>query len=365
MIFENWIYKLRCLHGKMHEFRIGFQNNRPLRYYLGNVFSRKVVVIGTPSHTNIGDSAIVLAEIDFLKHCGYSSEQIKELTVDEVNNPDFGFITDYIRAMTRCSVAWHGGGNLGDQWIFEERFRRRAMEVLKKKKMVIFPQTIFYSNTEKGKIEEERSVQYYNNCKNLLMVARERQSEAIMKHLYESPQIMLAPDIVLSATMDQFGAVLERRKGVLFCIRQDTEKAVSESVWNSLRDLVVSMSKIIRYTDMYSDCQVTKKNRAECVRKKMQEFCSAELVITDRLHAMVFSALTGTPCIAFSNNNHKVKGTYEWISYLPYIRYAERIEDAERYIPELLKMKDCKFDNTPLKPYYDKLAEVVKEKCRR
>ena len=71
-----------------------------------------------------------------------------------------------------------------------------------------------------------------------------------------------------------------------------------------------------------------------------------------------------TPCIAFSNNNHKVKGTYDWIRYLPYIKYAETIEEAEGYIPELLAMKNCRFDNTPLLPYFEKLKEVVIEVCR-
>ena len=75
---------------------------------------------------------------------------------------------------------------------------------------------------------------------------------------------------------------------------------------------------------------------------------------------MIFAALTGTPCIVFSNYNHKVKGTYEWISYLPYVKYAETAEEAILYIPELLQMKNCHYDSTPLKPYFEKLAEIVK-----
>ena len=75
---------------------------------------------------------------------------------------------------------------------------------------------------------------------------------------------------------------------------------------------------------------------------------------------IVISAVTGTPCIAFSNYTHKVKGTYQWIKYLPYIRYAETTEEAIGYIPELLGMEHCRFDNSPLQPYYEKLAEAVR-----
>jgi pyruvyl transferase EpsI len=110
---------------------------------------------------------------------------------------------------------------------------------------------------------------------------------------------------------------------------------------------------------MYSECPITKENRDECVRKKMQEFCGAKLVITDRLHGMVFSAITGTPCIVFSNSNHKVKGTYDWISYLPYISYVDTAEQAKEAITKLLDMKDCFYDNEPLKPYFENLAKVV------
>ena len=95
----------------------------------------------------------------------------------------------------------------------------------------------------------------------------------------------------------------------------------------------------------------------------MQEFCGAELLITDRLHGMVFAALTGTPCIVFSNYNHKVKGTYEWIKYLPYIRYVETQKEAISLIPDLMTMKNCQYDNAFLLQHFEILAKVVKQKC--
>jgi len=123
---------------------------------------------------------------------------------------------------------------------------------------------------------------------------------------------------------------------------------------------LVKRGLVCHWTDTHLETDVTKDTRREMIRNKMQEFAQAQLVVTDRLHGMVFSAVTGTPCIAFSNYNHKVKGTYQWIKYLPYIKYAETAEEAIAYIPELLAMKNCRFDNAPLQPYYEKLAEAVK-----
>ena len=91
----------------------------------------------------------------------------------------------------------------------------------------------------------------------------------------------------------------------------------------------------------------------------MQEFCSAKVVITDRLHGMIFAAITETPCIVFNNYNHKVEGTYQWIQYLPYIRFVNDVEDAEKHLHELLKIRYCKFDNEPLIQFYDKILNLI------
>jgi pyruvyl transferase EpsI len=125
--------------------------------------------------------------------------------------------------------------------------------------------------------------------------------------------------------------------------------------------------KAVQYyiTVMHSEYKITKENRMKAVRNKMEEFAKSKLVITDRLHGMIFAAITETPCIVFSNYNHKVKGTYEWIKYLPYIKYIESVEEAKKYIPELLKMDNCKFDNKPLQPYFDKLAEVIQSHTKK
>lgn len=86
-----------------------------------------------------------------------------------------------------------------------------------------------------------------------------------------------------------------------------------------------------------------------------KSYSSAVFYYANREQAMkqVSNALKDVPFFT-------VKGTYDWISYLPYIRYVESAEEAEREIPELLAMKDCKFDNKPLMPYFEKLAEVIR-----
>lgn len=362
-MLKQMLYPLRKKHGELHEKKVKAEKLAHQKAEIQALSPSPITVIGTPTHQNIGDSAIALAEMDFLKQCFSPAKQINELTAEAYHNFE-QLALGKITADPNTLVCWHGGGNMGDLWFFEENVRRSAFSALSGHPILMMPQTIDYSDTEKGRQEAQRSVPFYNGRQGLVMIARERTSYEIMKKLYPDSRILLMPDIVLSSSAALYGVTEEPRLGALMCLRNDPEKVVPDEQWRILERFLESNGQTHRRTDMYSDKAVTTVNRKDRVREKMQEFCGAELVITDRLHGMVFAALTGTPCIAFSNNNHKVKGTYDWISYLPYIKYAETVEEAERYIHELLDMKNCRFDNTPLLPYFEKLKEVVIEECR-
>ena len=310
-------------------------------------------MLGTPTHTNIGDSAIVLAQNAFLRKNGFNSAQIIELTLSQMQQ-DWKHIHRWI---PKTDIITHlGGGNMGSQWKQEEALHRQVTCGFPRNPMIVFPQTIFYADENSA----QESVDVYNRHHHLTIVAREQKSHEIMARLYPDIKLLLSPDIVLSATMDTFGVHHSERQGVLLCMRQDAERAMSDDDRSKIESFIKSHPLTYRCTDMHSDYPITKENRLDCVRQKMAEFSSAKLVITDRLHGMIFAAITGTPCIAFSNYNHKVRGTYDWISYLPYIRYAQSTEDAIRMIPELLDMENCVYDSTPLQPYFEELAQVVK-----
>lgn len=315
----------------------------------------KCYVVGTPTHTNIGDSAIVLAELAFLRdYCG--ADGIKEITFDECRD-HLGVLKAVISA--GAPLYCPGGGNMGDQWWEEEALRRQFLENFRQPVMV-FPQTVHYSDTQLGQSRRVSSIPVYNGRKNLTLVARERRSYELMKQMYPDTRILLVPDIVLSANMDTFGVKVSHRDGVLLCMRNDAERSTSDAVRQELEAILTGKGLTFTKTDMYCENAVTKEDRAQRVKEKMEEFTRARLVITDRLHGMVFAAITGTPCIVFRNYNHKVYGTYEWIRYLPYIRFLESTEEAERALPELLAMENCRYDNGPLMPYFEKLAQAVK-----
>lgn len=354
---EDILYPLRRIHGVMHTTYEQLKKNISIAVYLFFPYGRKVLIPGTPEHQNLGDSAIVIAQKKFLEKCGISADRIKELTFSEYKH-NSKFLQKLIN--TNIVIMQLGGGNMGDQWIEEEKLHRELLINFPENTEIVFPQTVFYTATDFGEEEKRKSVKYYNGRKKFILFAREKKSYELMKSIYPDTSVLLVPDIVLSASRDTFGVQTQKREDILLCLRNDVEKSMTSEEQIYIGSYLKRHEYLFKVTDMYSGCTVTKENRNDCVRRKMEEFASARLVITDRLHGMVFAAITGTPCIVFENYNYKVEGTYEWIKYLPYIRFVRSTAEMEKVFPELLMQKDCKYDNKPLQPYFKKLEDIVK-----
>ena len=111
----------------------------------------------------------------------------------------------------------------------------------------------------------------------------------------------------------------------------------------------------VMITDMVENHMINSNKRKKVIYKKLKKFAKSKIVITDRLHGMIFAYLTQTPCIVFSNYNHKVKGVYDWLkSNTNTIIYETEIENLENGIDKILnikeegKTKQSKFDFTSL-----------------
>ena len=66
------------------------------------------------------------------------------------------------------------------------------------------------------------------------------------------------------------------------------------------------LGKSVELIDTVLDKSVTKRERQDEVSKILNTISKAELLITDRLHAMIMAVITGTPCIAFDNLSKKL-----------------------------------------------------------
>ena len=342
-VYRNLKYRISAT---VENIRYAYMTIMPLN-------KKKIYVINTPLHTNIGDSAIAYAQNLFLqKNIG------DDYKIIEVTSGEWARFRKVLGCIVRKKdiIMQHGGGNMGVTWFSEELIRRSIIEQFPNNKMIIFPQTIYYGDSEEGKKEFENSKKIYNNHKDLHLIAREKVSYEIMKEAYPNCDVILTPDIVLS--MDKLDNPY-KREGITFCFRRDAEKVLTPEDEKYIINECKKISDKVFYTDMMSERAVTKENRVDIIMDKFKDFQKSELVITDRLHGMVFCAISETPCIVFGNYNHKIKGTYEWIKELPYIKYVENIEEGVNAVNDLLNVEIHKFDNSKFKENYGLILKEI------
>lgn len=285
---------------------------------------RPLLLIDTPEHGNIGDQAIALAEQRLLDRM-FKVGSYFEVTANQVD----GFEQHFAKASPRSQIVLiHGGGFLGTLWPNEEHRFRRILEAFSNHKVVVFPQTLTF-NLESGQGRKffEESVRAYTAHPDLTICCRERRSFAFVQEHFPGVKAKLVPDVVLSLDASQVDV---KRDCVLLCMRGDKERALNDEQTATLLAAVESVfpELPVRKIDSVVTRRIPTAMREREVADKLREFSSARLVVTDRLHGMIFAAITGTPCVALNNSNGKVGAVYEWISDVPYVAFAENIDEA-------------------------------------
>ena len=318
---------------------------------------KKLFFIGSETFGNLGDGMIAETMNAFCRHC------LPEIEVEEYPLSIYWNQKRYLLSAIQPDdiIVMSGGGNFGNKYPEAQEVKRDIVRTWKQNKKIIFPQTVYYLDGTDESLREDESLFCAEN--HVVLFTRDRRSFDFAREHFTC-EIKLAPDIVLARNMQK---PVKREDRIVLLLRGDSEKAVSADELEAVAGLVCGTGMEVCYTDLQviyhgADILVRKKE----ISKKLDLVRSSRLVVTDRLHGMIIAAVTGTPCLVFPNFNFKVKGTYEWLSYLPYLRFAENIGQAERYLGELLTVQQQDYDNKPLLPYFIELAKVLKsdEKVR-
>jgi pyruvyl transferase EpsI len=340
--------KYKQIYLKRKEQKVIKQKRQQFKEYIDSLrLFKKVFILDACDHRNLGDQAILMAEKKFL------ADYFREYNIITVGLNDFYNFVEIVKENISEDdlIFLHGGGNLGNEYLRAELIRRKIIELFPKNKIVLFPQTMFFKNDIAGKEELKQSIRVYGKHSNLTLIARETKSYELMKESFVKNKTLLTPDIVMYLNKT---SSTNHRRGALFCCRRDVEGTLHEK----------DKEKIIAHLrENYSSLNLTDtvgENNFKAVEEKFEEFRSAEIVVTDRLHGMVFAAITGTPCIALSNYNYKVSGTYQWIKHLNYVKYAETIKQIPVFINELKKVKTTTYDNKFAMPFYKHIIDEVK-----
>ncbi|MFV0197395.1 polysaccharide pyruvyl transferase family protein [Empedobacter falsenii] len=323
-----------------------------------------IFLLQTPVHINIGDHFISVAEIQFLE-THFKDYNIVEVHEDRVNN----FLKHgkkLVQPQDRILI--HGGGNLGNEYIHHENLRRQIIQTFLTNKVIILPQTIHFSTDETGKIELEKSIMAYANHSDLVICAREEKSYDFAKINFRN-KVLLVPDSVL-----QYRIGVEesnhsiKKETAIAVLRSDRESMLNDENRTFITDTLSAKYKHVIKTDMfYENKEVVINNavlRQRLIDEKLTLFRNSNLVVTDRLHGMIVSAISGVPCIAIGNYNHKIIESFKWIklsSNTLFIHDILELPKAMRDVEELVKkIGECRTPQQALSKNYKQLIDEIR-----
>lgn len=321
-----------------------------------NSGSRKILILGTPEYHNLGDHAIAYAQECFVKQF-FPDWPIISVTEAELCR-QFHTLRRYITEQDILLL--QGGGNMGDAYQSIEELRLRIVRSFPGSRIAVMPQTIHLSDKPAADILKKKMKQVYSKHRHLLLNARDYTSYERMKNYFPGCSVNLCPDIVMSLRI-QTGLPAQNRKGILLLVRTDAEGTLEIGQLMEMKKLCRELGEDVSMAETSISYGIPQEAREEALYTKWNQIAGARLVITDRLHGMVFAAITGTPCIVLPNFNHKVAESFEWLRGLGYIwfctEYSRLGEQLDAAWPKV--QEQYRYENGHIWKYYEELSVKI------
>lgn len=271
----------------------------------------------TPQHCNLGDHAIALAEIQLLQEMGTAYYEITgRECLSLLGMGGFSLLDGAVLLI-------NGGGNLGTLWPEWENAMRRIVLAAPHSEIFFLPNTIYYDRTPAGQQSLRESIRVYGAHPALHFYARERASYDFMKAIY--PTAALMPDMALTLHPPHSTAP---RAGCLLLLRNDREKTITPA---QSAEVMAQCHRLfgenVTLSDMDAPAPVSPAQREAALREKWAQLAGAALVITDRLHGMIFPPSPKPPALPWTakapNSGAAMNGCESW-TILP-LRTAQPI----------------------------------------
>jgi exopolysaccharide biosynthesis predicted pyruvyltransferase EpsI len=323
--------------------------NRDLR-------TEKKILYGiTPSARlrNIGDHAQAVAIHKWIK------EHFGEYAVHEIDKDDSNRYIDGLESITRPEdpIFLHSGGNMGDRGMWSEQARRNYVKTFRNNPIVSLPQTIYFSDTEEGRKQLQKSKLIYNSHPDLTIVARDEYSYHFAMEHFDDCKVLVAPDFVLSLSYD---FEVEQEREILLCLRRDEESVLTEE---DQRQIKASFEQSnVEYTvyDTTLPNPIQKEDREEVLKSNLKKFAKSELIVTDRFHGIIFSVVTGRPCVALETVDHKIPESIKWFADLPQVQLASNLDEVLEKLEAVRHASQNTIDWN--ERHFEPLAEEIHER---
>lgn len=274
----------------------------------------KVLLVGTPIHDNLGDHLLALSALDVLERA-FGGERVVIEIPTELYMLEREAILESL--CPRDVVAMMAGGWMGNVWPSDDAILRDVVTSSDglAQTVVVLPQTLHYNKALPNYEAEVEKAQVSWRSSSAVLCVRERGSyeTAVCEVGMPDERVKLLPDLGLVYMVPHAAG---RRDGVLTCLRKDRERVGD---WGAEAARYAKMlGTTIRSTSTLIGKVTPLARRGDLVHRKIREFATARLVVTDRLHGMIMAVLAGTPCVYFDNATGKVGGVADaWLAGYP------------------------------------------------
>lgn len=310
---------------------------------------------------NLGDQAQAAAIPLWLKkHFECPVIQIKNDEVDQclpllVSNIQAGDL-----------IFLHSGGNFGDDWYHTQLDREKIISALHNNSIIQLPQTVFYSDTESGKMALTRSQQVISNHEHLLIFGRDVQSAVLVKSIFPAVTLHARPDMVLSLDnyLNEHHAHLlttsvKSIKKILLILRNDKEGIYPSEEKQKMLGFLESIGYEVALWDTDVDDVFTESGRLNTLMRYLNYIASFDAVITDRYHGLIFSVLIKRPCVVMKTHNHKLTSAFDWFEQ---VNFTRRADTQQEIVQALIAISNLTSYHSPdwNALHFDPMADEVK-----
>lgn len=347
---------LRKVVHKIRGFICKRRKMRSLNHNLRKERGKKFFVLAVPDYGNLGDQALKFAEYKFIKE-HFPDFKIVPIPLSEM------YLTKVVKRNVDKGdyVSLQAGGNIGTLYPRMHLIQEKAISLFKDSKTFIFPQTLYFEKTENGEKMLLQTKKVYSEMNSFLLFLREKISYKFAVNEFKEVNSFLMPDMALSLNANINTNF--KRVGAMILLRNDLESTIS---LNDVESLLAYINKKFDNQITQEDTHIYYDGISDGIayselKKLLEKMARSELVITDRLHGMVFAALTNTPCIVLHSKSPKIEGVYSWIKNNKYISLIENVSELPEAIERVMNVNNPCFDKSSFDNYYALMEEKIRE----
>lgn len=268
-----------------------------------------LAILDFPDIRNVGDSAIWLGEMAYLK-ARFAKRPAYACTIRSLSEEALE------AAVPEGPIFIHGGGNFGDIWPFHQDFRERVLQRWPDRTIIQFPQSIHYSDPKR--IDD--CARIIARHRHFVLLVRDKESLDFATRHFDC-DVRLCPDMALCIGMtDPIGTP---QMPVLCMLRKDKEAASPGQSGHSglpTEDWITESKSQVRIAKALGmlgalpsfnrdDINLSKLDAAatQRFRRGVTQLSRAQAVVTDRLHVHIVSLLLGKPHAVLDNSYGKIR----------------------------------------------------------